>query len=134
MTILFPQAGELIALKAMLNNTAGQDLTMKLFKSNTTPSNTDTAATYTECTFVGYASKALPGATTWTFTGGAPSSATAAAQVWIYTGNTVSDTIYGYFYVQTTSGILLAAERDPAPFTVANNGDQYQVTPAITAT
>lgn len=132
MTFAVPQVGELIALKAFLNNTAGQDQTLKLFATNVTPSETDTAATYTEAVGGGYASKALAGAS-WTFTAATPSHADYAAQTWTFTGAlTTNGTVYGYFVIQTTSGTLLWAETF-TPFTPTNNGDQIQLTPKLTA-
>lgn len=132
MTLLVPQAGEVIALKAFLNNAAGQDQTLKLFATNITPSETDTAATYTEAAGGGYASKALAGVT-WTFTAAAPSHADYAQQTWTFTGVlTTNGTVFGYFVVQTTSGTLLWAEAF-ASFTPTNNGDQILLTPKITA-
>ena len=47
--------------------------------------------------------------------------------------NQALQTVYGYFFTQLASGLLVWAERDPAaPFNVANNGDTYKVTPQIT--
>lgn len=132
MALVVPQVGEVIALKAFLNNTAGQDQTLKLFANNVTPAETDTAATYTEAAGGGYTNKALAGAS-WTFTSGTPSFAQYAQQTFTFTGAlTTNPTIYGYFVVQTTSGTLLWAEA-MASFTPANNGDQILLTPKITA-
>jgi hypothetical protein len=131
--LLVPDVGEDLALKALLNNTAGQDQTLKLFTNNITPSETDTAATYTEATGGGYAAKSLTGAN-WTFTPGAPSNATYnAAQTWTFTGPlTTNPTVFGYFVIQTTSGKLLWAEAK-ASFTPAVSGDNIVMTPVITA-
>jgi len=132
MTLVVPQVGELIALKAFLNNTAGQDQTLKLFATNVTPSETDTGGTYTEAAGGGYASKSLAGAS-WTFTSASPSHADYAQQTWTFTGAlTTNPTVYGYFLVQATSGTLLWAEAFTS-FTPANNGDQILLTPKLTA-
>ena len=134
MALLFPAVGESLVLNAILNKVAGQDQTLKLFKSNTTPANSDVAGTYTECTFTGYSSKSLTAAN-WTVTNGNPSSAAyGSAQQFTYSGSVASDTVYGYYVIQAGSGTLLYAERDAAPFTVSTNGDIYQVTPAMTCT
>ncbi len=133
MTLVLPDTGELIALKALFNNTAGQDVKIKLFTNNITPSESDTAGTYTEANFTGYAALTLLGAN-WTFTGGAPSSASYAQQTFASTANQATQQVYGYFVVQATSGTLLYAERFPAgPYPIANNGDQILVTPTFTA-
>jgi len=133
MPLVVPNDGEDLALKALLNNTAGQDQTLKLFSNNITPSETDVAATYTEVTGGGYASKSLTGAN-WTFTPGAPSSAQYnATQTFTFTGAIGgSGTVFGYFVVQTGTGKLLWAEAKSS-FTPAVNGDNIAMTPAITA-
>lgn len=132
MTLVVPNAGEGLALQNFLNKTTPQNQTLKLYKSNTTPAETDTAATYTEATFTGYASKALTGAS-WTVTEGAPSSAAAAQQTFTSSADQTTENIYGYFVVQTTSGIIMWAERfTAAPYAITNNADAILLTPAIT--
>ncbi len=132
MTLLVPNVGEGRALNNLLNKVAPQDQTLKLFKSNTTPAEGDTAATYTEATFTGYAAKSLTGAS-WTITEGAPTEAAAAAQTFTSSADQTTENVYGYFFVQTTSGILLWAERfSNGPYAIANNGDNIVVTPKIT--
>lgn len=134
MTLLAPQDGEVIALKALLNNTAGQDQKLKLYKSNTTPANTDTAATYTESTFTGYAQASLSGAS-WSFTAANPSHADYAQQTFTSSANQTLENAYGYFVVQTTSGKILWAERfTGAPYAIQNLNDAIQVTPVVTMT
>lgn len=131
MTIMVPNVGEGLALKNFLNHTAPQNQTLKLFTNNITPAETDTDATFTECSITGYSAKSLTGSS-WTITEGAPSDAQYAQQTWTFTGG-FGATVYGYFVVQTTSGILMWAERDASPYAPANNGDQILLTPKITA-
>lgn len=130
MALMFPNTGENLVLEMIVNKTAAQNLVLKLFSSNTTPSETDTAGTYTEATFSGYAALTLTGAS-W---GAASGSIAYAQQTFTHNGGGVSNSIYGYFVVQATSGILLYSERDgSAPFTLTNNGDNVKITPTITA-
>lgn len=132
MTLLVPNAGEGRALNNFLNKVAPQDQTMILYKSNTTPAETDTAGSYTESTFTGYAAKSLTGAS-WTITEGAPTEAAAAAQTFTSSADQASENAYGYMFKQTTSGIILWAERfAAAPYAIANNGDNIVITPKIT--
>ena len=131
MTLLVPNTGEDLALKNFLNYEAPQSQTLKLFQSNTTPAETDTAGTYTECTLTGYSAAGLTGAS-WGFTPGAPSAAAYAEQTFTFTAG-FGQVIYGYYVVQATSGTLMWAERDASPFTPANSGDQVKITPALTA-
>lgn len=131
MALVFPDTGENLALEMIVNKTAAQGLVLKLYKSNTTPAESDTAGTYTEADFSGYASAALTGAS-W---GSASSGSIAyAQQTFTHNGGGTSNSIYGYFVIQTSSGTLLYAERDgAAPFTLANTGDNVKITPTITA-
>lgn len=133
MALLVTNEGEVIALKALLNHTAGQNLVLKLFKSNTTPAETDTAGTYTEADFTGYSAITLTGSS-WVVTPGAPSSAAYAQQTFTSSADQSAQNVYGYFLVQTSSGTLVYAERfTGAPFVIQNNGDNIKVTPTITA-
>lgn len=133
MTLVLARVGAVLALKALLNLTAGQDQTLKLYQNNITPADTDTAATYTESTFAGYAAKALTGAS-WNFASGTPSSATrAATETFTRNATGAAENCYGYFLIQTTSGTLLWSERfTGAPYPLSNNGDNIQLVPAIT--
>lgn len=132
MTILVPNAGEVIALNYLVNKvTVTRDLIYKLFATNVTPAETDTAATYTEAAGGGYASKTLTGAS-WTVTGGAPSQAAYAQQTWTFTGAlTTNPTVYGYYVIRATDVDLVLAETFTS-FTPTNNGDQILLTPQIT--
>lgn len=133
MTLLVPNEGEVVALEAFVNKTAATDPILKLFKSNTTPAETDTAATYTEADFTGYSAITLTGSSWNAATSGAPSYIDYAQQTFTCSGAGSTD-IYGYYIVGTTNGKLLWAERDAsAPFTVTTSGDTVKVTPKITA-
>lgn len=132
MTLVVPNDGEVLALKNFLNHTAPQNQKLRLYKSNTTPAETDTAGSYTESTFTGYAEAALTGSS-YTVSAGAPSSAAYAQQTFTSSADQTLENAYGYFVVQTTSGILMWAERfAAAPYAITNNGDNIKITPTIT--
>ena len=59
MPIVFANAGEIIALRNILNNTAPQTLVLKLFTNNKIPAKTDVATDYTELSGFGYSSVVL---------------------------------------------------------------------------
>lgn len=129
--LLVPNAGEDLALQNFLNKTAPQNQTLRLYTNNVTPAETDTAGTFTEASGFGYSAIGLTGAS-WTITPGAPTEAAAAEQTFTFTG--ALGNVYGYFFTQTVSGILMWAERfTGAPFNITTNGDQIKVTPKITA-
>lgn len=131
MALNFPDVGENLVLEMIVNKTAPQNLVLKLYKNNITPSDTDTASTYTEATFGGYTAITLTGAS-WN----AASSGTIAysAQQTFTCNSTATDDIYGYYVVQATSGTLVYSERDAsAPFAVRSSGDAIKITPTISA-
>lgn len=131
MALNFPDVGENLVLAMIVNRTAPENLILRLFKNNITPSDTDVAGTYTEATFPGYAAITLTGAS-WN----APSGGTIVygAQQTFTCSGTASESVYGYYVTQATSGTLLYSERDSAaPFAIANSGDNIKLTPAIGA-
>jgi len=131
MALNFPDVGENLALEMIVNKTAPQNLTLKLFKNNITPSDTDTAATYTEATFGGYSAISLTGGS---WNSASSGTITYGAQQTFTCNAVATDDIYGYYVVQTTSGILLYSERDSnAPLAIRNSGDAIKITPTISA-
>lgn len=133
MTLLVPNVGENIALSYLVGKTTTvRDLIYRLFATNVTPAETDTAGSYTEAAGGGYASKTLTGGS-WTVTNGAPTEAAYAQQTWTFTGTlTTNPTVYGYYVTRVTDADLVLAETFTS-FTPTNNGDQILLTPKITA-
>lgn len=133
MALLVTNGGENIALSYLVGRTTTvRDLIYRLFATNVTPAETDTAGSYTEATGGGYASKTLTGAS-WTVTNGAPTSATYAQQDWTFSGAlTTNGTVYGYYVTRATDGDLVLAEAFTS-FTPTASGDKILLTPQITA-
>lgn len=133
MTLLVPNDGESNLLgRALGKESQEASLTLKLYKSTNTPSETDTAATYTEADFTGYSAKTLANAS-WTITPGAPTDAAYAQQTFTSTADQSSQDVYGYYVIGTTSTEIYWAELfTDGPYAIANNGDSIAVTPHIT--
>jgi hypothetical protein len=130
MAILVPNVGEVVMLSNFLNKTAPQDLLLKLYSSDTTPAEIDTAATYTEVVGGGYSDIQLD-PIDWTLSAATPSEADYPELSFIFTG--AVGNVYGYYVVQATSGILMWAERFPtAPYNITNAGDEIRVTLNLT--
>jgi len=130
MTLLVPNAAEVIIMENFLNKSAPQDLVLKLYGSDTTPSETDTNASYTEISGGGYAAITLTPAN-WVVTPGSPTAAVYPEQTFSF--SSAVGNIYGYYVVQAVSGDLLWAERfTNGPFNIQNNGDEIRVTLSIT--
>ena len=130
MALLVPNQAEDIILQNMLNQTAPEDMVLKLYTNNHTPVEADTEAAYTEASGSGYADVTLLGAN-WVITPGAPTSAAYAQQTFAFTG--ALGNVYGYFVVQELSGLLMWAEIfSNGPYNIQNNGDEIKITPTIT--
>lgn len=130
MSLIVPNARELVILTDYLTPA----LTLKLYSNDRTPAGTDSAASYTEVTGGGYASKPLTFAN-WTLTSGAPTVGIYnTVQEWLFTGATgAPSTIYGYFVTRNSDGVLMWAERFPSgsvPFTPIN-GSIIRVLPRL---
>lgn len=120
------------------NKTTQRDWVAKLWTNNYTPvignpSGGSVAGDFTEAAGGGYASITLTGAS-WTAgdDGVDDGLLTYADLVWTFTGALTSNaTIYGCFFVQATSGLLMLAAKDTNPYTPTANGDTYRVPPSV---
>lgn len=136
MTILVPNPSEGTLLSAVLGVITPGDQVLRLFVSNTTPADSDVAATYTEMSTQGYSAKTLTKAS-WTITptsaaNAGPATGAYAQQTWTFDGTGGATTVYGYFVTDATSGLLLWAERFATSKVVQYNGDQILITPQFT--
>ena len=147
MSFMVPDVGEVKLLKDLLaaGGVAGvvtlEAWTLKLFKSNTIPAETHTAASYTIADFTNYTNKTLIRDTQvghWSDpvsqvpTGDWVSESKAAESTYAeQTWTSGSDqTIYGYILVGATSGTLIEVIRFDSPI-VLTNGSVLSVTPRI---
>lgn len=129
MALVAPNVGAAKALTAFL----ASNTSLRLFKSNTTPAEGDTWATYTEADFTGYAAVTLTGGS-WSITTADPASAAYAQQTFTSTAGSQNQNVYGYAVLLSSDSTLLWAERfTDGPYNIANNGDNIKVTPTITA-
>jgi hypothetical protein len=132
MTLLVPNNGEGDMLAAITAKAAAENLVLRLFKSNTTPAEGDTTASYTEADFTGYTPLTLTPAS-WVVSEGAPSDATYPQVTFASTADQAAQSVYGYYLTRVTSGRIAWAERfADGPYAIVNNTDQIKVTPKIT--
>lgn len=131
MTLVVPDVGEVELLDKMLKDALSVDesYTLKLYKTDVTPAESDTAGSYTVADFTDYANKTLTrsgwaGAST----AGGTTTTSYAQQSW--TCGATGNTIYGYFVIGTTSGVLLWAEKFATARTLASS-DVLNLTPAF---
>lgn len=124
-----PNAAEVDIANYAVNKAVPQDAVLRLFKNNVTPGETDTAATYTQATEPGYAAINCPGAD-WSVSAGDPTTAVCVQKTFTFTA---AATIYGYYLVRLTSGVIIAAERfSGAPYILPAEGGEINVTPTLT--
>ena len=97
MALNVPDVGENLILEMLVNKTAAQNQTLKLFKNNITPSDTDTAGTYTESTFTGYAASSLTGAS---WGAAAAGTITYGSQQTFTCSGASAESVYGYYVIQ----------------------------------
>lgn len=134
MALIVPDVGESYSLQAFVAKNAATVPILKLYKSNTTPAETDTDATYTAADFTGYSDVSMSVGANWTVSGGHPSQIAYPQQTFTSSANQATQNIYGYYVLATTSSTLLWAERfSDGPYPITNNGDNIKVTPQITA-
>lgn len=132
MTLVLPNVGEIFILNLLANKSSAENMTLRLFKSNTTPAEGDTLATYTEATFTGYAGIALTGAD-WTVTSGAPSDMQTAAKDFTSSVLQTLENVYGYHLSRATGPTLVWAERfTSAPYPIENLNDIIRITAKFT--
>lgn len=131
MALNVPDVGENKIVEMVVNKTAPENLVLKLYSNNITPADSDTAGTYTEATFAGYSAITLTGASWGAASGGVTSF---AQQTFTRSSTGTTENIYGYYVIQTTSGVLIWSERDgAAPAAMTNSGDNIKLTPTLGA-
>lgn len=133
MALVIPTASEKTLLDFTLGVTVPGNQILRLFVNNIAPADAHTAASYTEMSTLGYASKTLT-KTSWTTVAGADgavATSTYATQTWTFTAGTPV-TVYGYYITDTTSGLLLWAEAFASGKVVQYTGDQIIIVPTIT--
>lgn len=131
MSLILPAVGETKCLEFMLGKSAPGNQTLKLYVGDTPITDATVAGDFTEMSTLGYAAKTLTKAS-WTVAQDSDVAlGTYAEQTWTFTaGSLVS--VYGYFVIDSTSGVLLWAERFTLSKDVLNSGDVIRVTPKIT--
>lgn len=123
MSLLMSTTGDTKSLQSIV---AAENLTLKLYTNSYAPTKADTPASYTECNIAGYAAKTLAGAS-WNVAAG--TATYNAAQTFNFTA---AGTVYGYFVVGATSGVLYWAEEWATPATLPSAGGSITLTPSIT--
>lgn len=131
MALKAPDVGKM----RMLTDIFAGNKTLHLFTNNHIPASADTAASYTEATFTGYAASTIAGGS-WTVTNPSSGVAQAAnAQVtFASSANQTAQTVYGYYVLHADGATLAFAELFASAQTIQNNGDTIKITPQFQMT
>lgn len=112
MSFILSNEGEVRLIETAFNKESQEDLKLKLFTNDVTPSDSSTVASFTEATESGYSESTLTGSN-WA------ASTSAGVTTAIYNGSTGVDftfneavTIYGYFITSNDGTVLIGAERN----------------------
>jgi len=126
--------GESVALQLLVGKeTVPENLVLRLFGNDYTPTGATVAGDLTEMGGGGYASIELDGAS-WTVSGTDPTLIAYPQQTFTFTGDP-GEPAYGYYLTRLTSLDLIVAERfSDGPYNPTVNGDMVKVTARITAT
>lgn len=137
MAILVPDVGEVELLKRLLYaNSGSENGSLRLFKNNVTPAESDTASTFTVADFTGYSNLTLTSSqsgSTWavpTTSSGTTSSTYGTNMGPLTNSGGSAQTVYGAYCVGATSGTLWFSDLFSAARTL-NPSDSITYTPRI---
>jgi hypothetical protein len=131
MPLLVPTVGENKLLEFALGFAVPGNQTLKLYVNNISPANGDTAGTYTEMSTHGYAAKTLLNGSWVVAQNAGEAEGTYAQQTWTFAA-AAAVTVYGYFIIDSTTGVLLWAERFATSKVVEFVNDKILFTPKVT--
>lgn len=132
MPLIVSNASEVTLMQFALGFSTPGNQILKLFTNNVTPGDADVAATYTEMGVQNYAAKTLTKGSWSVVSSTNVGTATYAAQTWMFDGTGGAVTVYGYYVVDATTGLLLWAEAFSSGKVVQYAGDSITITPTIT--
>lgn len=117
--------------RALYGNASAENITQKLFKSATTPADSDVAATFTPADFTGYSNFTLTSSQSGPTWAVPTASGNIASSIYGTTNTltaTTDQTVYGIYWVFATSGILaLAQAYGVGRALIGANSDQISV-------
>lgn len=135
MALVVPSVGELALLNRLLANLLSSDerYILKLYRTNVTPAEASTQASFTEANFTNYGPRTLSRAGWNAAAVSATKAESSYAGVQSWTCGTSGNTIYGYWVVGDTknAGTVLWAELFSTSRVLAN-GDVLNITPKFT--
>ncbi len=132
MGLVVPDEGEVHLLDMLVGGTDMTGLHLRLYKNNLTPDQDTVLSDFTEADFSGYAqvSPSFGSASTVSHKGKIVDT---SARNFTHNGGGTSNTVYGYYLVNSFDNVCLWAERFSSSQVVAVSGDTITITLALTA-
>lgn len=136
MSLMIPNEGKLVLLAKILYGAGAEDLSLRLYKSNITPAEGDTLATYTIADFTGYASVTLTATQTGSTWAAAAISSNLAFSTYqtnaVFTITASTQTVYGIYFVGAVSNKAIFSQAFPAGKPLdGGTTDALTVTPVV---
>lgn len=131
MSMKVPDVGERNLLTLLIAGIAGAGAKVKLFSNNFTVIDATVLGDFTEATYTGYAAQTLAGGAVAGSNTAGRATASWTQQSYTCTGGS-SQTIYGYYIVDSTGAILYFAENFATPVVLSNGGAPLLLTPRLT--
>lgn len=131
MALFVPSVGETKFLEFALGVNAPSAISCHLYSNNVVPGDDDVVATYTEMAAGSYVSTLIQPAD-WTLVFRSKKAEARGVQQIFSFDISANIIAYGYYLVDSASGVLLAAERFSQPKSLLYKGDRVIVTPKIT--
>jgi hypothetical protein len=132
MALVVPTEGLIAILDKFTGGGIGANVVIRLYQNNYTPVAGSVLASFTVANFSGYAQVTPAFGAAGIVAGNVQTDDTAARDFTVAAGG-VSNTIYGYYVVDTVLGKCLWAERFASAIVMTNVGDQIELTAALTA-
>jgi len=130
MAIKVPNVGKLWILNLFRADFNGYSI--RLFQNDLTPGNLTVLGDITEANFSGYVSKTLANSTPAVIDVSNKALTIWDPLLWSHNGGATANSIYGYYVLDGTGG-LVYIERDPsAPVSMSMLGSTYVVNPRLT--
>ena len=121
-------------LQLILGKDTAEDLTIKLYVNNFTPDADTVIGDFTEATGGGYSDIDLTGSSWTVASSDNKAQATYAQQTFSFSGAlTTNTTVYGIYYVMSSSGNLVAAVPLANPYTPSASNNEIAFTPTLQA-
>ena len=128
---VIPSEGKRV-LQRMIWENYNPTLKLRVFKSNTTPTNASVYSDFTWATFTGSTALTLARDVTWTITSATPSVSSYPQQTFT-SSDAVAETEYGWAITDDTNALIMVMRFDSA-LSISSSTPSIKITPSIPLT